>query len=182
MISGEKIKKGLTRSAGTLIITGILILVLGIIAIVYPASAGKMATATLGIIMVIGALLRLSFAIFSFSLGSMILRYLLGILMLIAGVWLVANPEPGVERLTMVMAGYFIADGLFAIVYSFSLRPIGGGWYLFFNGIVSIALGVLIFSKWPESGNLALGIYVGIKLVLEGLFSILTGTAIRKTV
>ena len=57
MISEEKIKKSLTKSAGTLIITGILILVLGIIAIVYPASAGKVATATLGIIMVIGALL-----------------------------------------------------------------------------------------------------------------------------
>ena len=178
----EQIKKNITKAAKALIITGVLILVLGIVAIIYPASSGRIATATMGIILIVGSLFRLGFAIFSVSMGTMLLRYLLGILMLLAGVWLVANPDPGMEILTFILAAYFIADGVLAIFYSFSLRPIGGGWYLLFSGIISIALGVLIFANWPQSGNVVLGIYIGIKLVLEGLTQVLTGTAIRKAI
>ncbi len=176
----EQIKKNITKAAKTLIITGVLILVLGIVAIIYPPSSGRIATATMGIILIVGSLFRLGFAIFSVSMGTMLLRYLLGILMLLAGVWLVSNPDPGMEILTIILAAYFMADGVLTILYSFSLRPIGGGWYLLFSGIISIALGVLIFAKWPQSGNVVLGIYIGVKLVLEGLTQVLTGTAIRK--
>ena len=87
----------------------------------------------------------------------------------------------GLEALTLVMAIYFIIDGITGFVYSFSLMPIGVGIYLLIGGIVGVILGVLILSKWPESSNYALGIYLGIKLIIDGLILALTGHAVRKS-
>lgn len=177
----SSVKEGLLKGAKTLSTIGILILVLGIIAVVYPQSFGEISAQVIGFLIIISGFFRLMFAILSSSLGSMLLRYLYAILMIFAGVWIIMNPDIGLKGLTIIMAVYFIIDGITALVYSFSLKPIGGGAYLLFSGIISIALGVLIFYKWPESSNFVLGIYLGIKLIVDGLILSLTGKGIRKT-
>jgi len=174
-------RKGLSKASKSVMLFGFLVLVLGIIAVIYPAGFGKISVVVIGVFLVIGALLRLSFAFLSYTIGSMLLKYLYALLMLIAGVWIIMNPEMGLEALTLVMAIYFIIDGITAIAYSFSLMPIGGGIYLIISGIIGIVLGILIFTKWPESSNYAIGIYLGIKLIFDGLALVLTGGAVRKS-
>ena len=181
MISQSTIQKGLSKASKSVMLIGILALVLGIVAVIYPAGFGKISVVVIGVFLVIGALLRLSFAFLSYTIGSMLLKYLYALLMLIAGVWIIMNPEMGLEALTLVMAIYFIIDGITAIAYSFSLMPIGGGIYLIISGIIGIVLGILIFTKWPESSNYAIGIYLGIKLIFDGLALVLTGGAVRKS-
>ena len=91
------------------------------------------------------------------------------------------KPDVGLEVLTMIMAIYFIIDGITEIVFSFSLMPIGGGLYLLISGVMGVALGILIFTKWLESSYCVLGIYLGIKLMLDGLMLSLTGNAVHKS-
>lgn len=180
MSNESTIKEALFKGSKSVIILGVLALILGVVAIIYPDYLGKITTIVLGMFLIIGGLLRLSFAVMSVSMGSMLLKYLYAFLMAGAGIWIVLNPEMGLEALTMVMAIYFIIDGITAIVYSFSLMPIGGGWYVLISGIIGVVLGVMIFSHWPESSNYVLGIYIGVKLVIDGLMLSLTGSAIRK--
>lgn len=174
------IKNAIGKSIKSIIIIGVLILILGILAVVYPEGFGKFSVMTLGVFMVIGGVLRLFFAIFTYSMGSMFMRYLYGLLMIFAGIWLISNPEMGLGALTVVMAAYFIIDGATEIGYSFSLMPIGGGFYLLMSGIVSVIIGILIYSHWPESSNYVLGIYIGVKLIIDGLMLALTGKALQK--
>ena len=175
------IQKGAIKTSKPVIIIGILALLLGIIAIIYPAVIGKISVVVIGVFLVIGGLLRLTFSVVSFSMGSLIMRFLYGLLMIIAGIWIIMNPDMGLEALTLIMAIYFIVDGITGLVYSFSLMPIGGGIYLLISGIVGIVLGILIFYRWPESSNYALGIYLGIKLIIDGLTLSLTAYSVRKT-
>jgi len=177
MIS-EKVQK----FSKSLTYTGILLFLLGIIAIAYPSGMGNITAITIGIFMVIGGVFRMIFSVASFSMGSMILRYLFAFLMVIAGIWVISNPEMSLKFLTILMAVYFIVDGATEIAYSSSLLPIGGGIYLLISGIIGIILGVLIFLKWPESSNYALGIFLGIKLIIDGLMLTLTGRTIKKTI
>jgi len=160
---------------------GLLAFILGIIAIAYPAGIGKFTAVVIGVFLVLGGIFRLSFAIVSFSMGSMILRYLYAILMIIAGIWIISNPDTGLAALTMVMAVYFIIDGITEIGYSFSLMPIGGGAFMLLSGIAGLILGGLIFFHWPESSNYALGIYLGIKLIIDGAMLSLTAYKVRKS-
>jgi uncharacterized membrane protein HdeD (DUF308 family) len=181
METESTIKSELLKASKSVIIIGILALILGIVALIYPASVGKISTVVIGVFLVIGALFRLSFAFLSYTIGSMLLKYLYALLMLIAGVWIVMNPYMGLEALTIVMAVYFIIDGVTAAIYSFSLGPVGGGLYLLLSGIIGVVLGIVIFTKWPESSNYVLGIYLGIKLIFDGLALVLTGGAVRKS-
>jgi DNA anti-recombination protein RmuC len=50
----------------------------------------------------------------------------------------------------------------------------GWGWILF-NGIISILLGILIIAQWPVSGLYAVGIYVGIRIMMQGWAMIALG-------
>jgi uncharacterized membrane protein HdeD (DUF308 family) len=181
MLAETKIQKGLIKTSKSVILIGILALVLGIVAVIYPAGFGKISVVVIGVFLVLGGILRLTFAIISFSMGSLLMRYLYAILMIIAGIWIIMNPDMGLEALTLIMAIYFIIDGITGIVFSFSLMPIGGGMYLLISGVIGVVLGILIFTKWPESSNYALGIYLGIKLMLDGLMLALTGNAVRKS-
>jgi len=165
----------------TTIVTGWLIFAIGLIAVIFPIAIGKITTIIIGIILIGGGVLRLSFSIFSFTAGSRVLRYAFGILMIIAGVWMISNPKMGLNILTLLLAIYFIIDGISSIVFSFSFMPVSGGAYLLFNGIIASILGVLIWIGWPASGNYALGIYVGIKLLFDGMALIMTGKFLKRT-
>ncbi len=52
------------------------------------------------------------------------------------------------------------------------------GWLLF-NGLLSTLLGGLIWSQFPLSGPLAIGILLGIKLLASGMLLIMLGFAAR---
>lgn len=180
MISQSSMQEGLSKGSKSVIIIGILALVLGIVAVVYPNGIGKISAVVIGIFLVMGGILRLIFAVVSTSMGSMLLKYLYAILMILAGIWIVMNPDMGLEVLTMVIAIYFIIDGITEVILSFSLMPIGGGWFILISGIIGAVLGFMILSHWPESSNYVLGIYIGVKLIVDGLMLSLTGSAIRK--
>ena len=175
------ISKGIKGATKPVILTGLLILLLGIVAVAYPAGIGKFTTIVIGIFLVLGGVIRLSFAIVSFSLGSLLMRYLYAFLMIVAGIWIISNPGVSLALLTIIMAVYFIIDGINEIVYSFTIIPVRGGLYLLTSGVVGIALGILVFLKWPESSNYALGIYLGIKLIFDGAMLSMAGYSVRKS-
>ncbi|NPA35508.1 MAG: hypothetical protein GXO47_01545 [Chlorobi bacterium] len=169
-----------SKFSQSLVSIGIFIFIIGLIALLFPVAFGEATIIILGILFFIGGVLRLSFAIFSFSTGTMALKYLASILMIIAGIWLISNPDIGLNILTVFMAVYFIADGISSVSYSFTMIPVSGGSYLLAEGIISIILGILIWAHWPASGKFALSVYVGIKLLFNGLALVMTGKLLKK--
>ncbi len=166
----------------SLVTIGIFIFIIGLIAILFPIAFGKATIIILGIILIIGGVLRLSFAIFSLNTGSMLFKYLAGILMIIAGIWMMADPDMGLNILTIFLAVYFILDGISSIAYSFTMIPVTGGAYLIAEGVISVILGILIWSHWPEASKFVLSIYIGIKLLFSGMAIMMTGKLMNKNV
>lgn len=177
-----EIQSGLKKATNAAIITGLVSLVLGIFAMVYPQNTGSILAKLLGVILIVGGCLRFIFAIWSFSFGSMFWRYALAVLMFLAGYWIYSHPDIGLDALTLLLGGYFLIDGINQIAYYRSLHRFGGGPYLLIDGVISILLAILIFVKWPESSNYALGIYIGIKLALDGISILLTGWLAKKMI
>lgn len=169
--------RSIEKSARRVKVFGILIAVLGIAAMAYPATTGNITAMVIGAFLLIEGLLRLAFAASSISWNTLALGVFSGLLMTTAGIWAMTNPDMGLDALTLLIAAYFVVDGITQVYYSFKLSPIGGGSFLQFSGLISIALGALIFSKFPESSSYLIGIYVGMKLLVDGL---LLATAARK--
>ncbi len=170
----------LKSASKKVIIFAVILIILGILSITLPAYSGMTITVILGILFVIGGALRTTFAFITTSWGSAILRFLFGLVMLLGGIWLIANPEMGMTTLTVILAIMFVVDGISEVMFSFFLKPIGGGTIMLLDGIFSIVLGILIWINWPASGEWAIGLLVGIKLVIDGVALLTLGMVSKK--
>ncbi len=178
----DKFLNSLKSSSKKIIIFAVVLIVLGVLSITLPAYSGMTIIVILGIFFIIGGALRTTFAFVTTSWGSAILRFLFGLVMLVGGIWLIANPDMGMTTLTIVLAVMFVVDGISEVMFSFFLKPIGGGTMMLLDGIFGIVLGILIFAKWPASGEWAIGLLVGIKLLIDGIALLSLGMVGKKTI
>ncbi len=154
---------------------GVIAIILGILAMVAPVLAGLSIALFLGVLVVVAGVVRLAWAFQAGSVGEGILKFLLAGLTLVCGMLLVANPLFASGVLTILLALYFIVDGVSEIAVGMGSKR---GWFIF-AGAVSILLGVLLWAQFPLSGAWALGILLGLKLIFIGLIMIMGGSAAR---
>jgi uncharacterized membrane protein HdeD (DUF308 family) len=53
------------------------------------------------------------------------------------------------------------------------------GWVLL-NGVVTLALGIMIWRRWPLSGLWVIGLFVGIEMLLYGWSLVMLAIAAKK--
>ncbi|WP_322990278.1 DUF308 domain-containing protein [Hoeflea sp.] len=104
----------------------------------------------------------------------------LGVLSLIVGVVLVVNPLAGSISLTLLVAILFLVTGVAKLMFALSLRPFGGWGWGVLSGLISLMLGVLILSDFPESAAAILGLLLGIELVSNGVLFLFVALGLRK--
>ena len=132
----------------------------------------------MGILTIIFGILRLIWAFKAGSLGKGIVVFLIGVLTLLAGFWIITEPFIAAGALTIVLAIYFFADGLVEFIAAFTVEE-GKGWLLF-DSVVTVILGVMLFMGFPFSGPLAVGVLLGVKLLLAGIMMLTLGSAVKR--
>jgi len=158
---------------------GFMAIILGILAILMPGLTGFSVVYFLGVIVLVAGIMRMIWAFQAGGLGKGLLMFAIGLLTLLAGVALLSHPLFASGVLTIMLAIYFILDGIGEIAAGIKLRPADGWGWLLFGGIVSIWLGLMIWRQFPLSGVWAIGILLGIKLFLIGLIMVRAGSAVR---
>ena len=172
---------GIKKPAGWMIFLGILVIIAGILAIGAPMVTGISVTIFVGAMIMVAGISQL---IHAFSLKfkqGLIVKIILSILAVIAGLYLLINPLQGLLGLTIFIGIYFMADGIGWIAMAFSYKPEKGwGWHLF-SGIISVLLGIMILNQWPLSGVWAIGVLFGIRMLNAGFGMAFFGSAIRSS-
>jgi uncharacterized membrane protein HdeD (DUF308 family) len=158
---------------------GVIAIILGILAMMMPGLTGVSVVYLLGVIVLVAGIVRMIWAFQAGSLGKGLLMFAIGLLTLLAGLALLAHPLFASGVLTVMLAFYFILDGIGEIAAGFRLRPADGWGWLLFGGIVSLLLGLMIWRQFPLSGLWAVGILLGIKLFFIGLIMVTAGSAVR---
>jgi uncharacterized membrane protein HdeD (DUF308 family) len=144
-----------------------------------PFVAGASATLLVGVLVLAAGIVRIVWAFGSDSFGKGLLKLVIGVLTLLAGIFLLAHPLFAMGVLTIVLAIYFVLDGIAEIVAGFKRRPHLGWLWMLIGGIVSILLGIFIWRQFPLSGIWAIGVLLGIKLFFIGLMMITAGSVMR---
>jgi len=158
---------------------GVIAIILGILAMMAPVLTGMWVIILVGVLVLIGGIVRIIWALQAGSLGKGLPMFAIGGLTLLCGIVLLAHPLFASGVLTILLALYFVLDGISEIAASVRLRP-GSGWgWMLFAGIVSIWLGIIIWGQFPLSGVWAIGILLGIKLFFVGLIMLKGGSAVR---
>jgi uncharacterized membrane protein HdeD (DUF308 family) len=149
---------------------GIILLILGVLAIVVPPIA------TIAVAVLIGWLLLMSGIVgliatfrtrgapgFGWSLISAVLG-------IVAGIVLLAWPLSGALSLTLILTVFLVLEGVVSIMYAFEhKRELSGRWaVMLFSGVVDLILAGIIFAGLPGTAAWAIGLLVGINLVFGG--------------
>jgi uncharacterized membrane protein HdeD (DUF308 family) len=167
--------------SGEVTVLGAIAIILGILAMLAPGITGFSITMLLGILVLIGGVVRIIWAFQASSLGKGLFVFAIGLLTLLAGVALLANPLFASGVLTILLAAYFILDGISEIGAGLRLRAKAGTGWLFFGGTLSVLLGILLWSQFPLAGMWAMGVLLGIKLFLVALLMLTAGRAERQS-
>lgn len=164
----------LTKMAGWILV------IAGLFALMSPFVAGLSLTIMIGASLVVGAIGQCYLAFKAGAFGRALMMLVMGILMLAVGGFMISQPVAGLASITLMLVAYFIAAGATELFVGLQLRP-ADGWKLeVFNGIVTLLLGLVLWSKWPISGAWAVGVLFGIKMVFSGWALVLISGAAKQ--
>jgi uncharacterized membrane protein HdeD (DUF308 family) len=156
------------RHAGVGTVVGVLVAIAGFLALLAPLAAGLSVAVAVGVLLLVSGLSRIFLAFKMGSFGHGLLMFVIGAMSVVAGGYMLARPAMALATITLVLAAYFIVDGIFEIIWAFRLRPIKGWGWTLFSGVVALALGVMIWRQFPVSGVWAVGTLAGIHLIFGG--------------
>jgi uncharacterized membrane protein HdeD (DUF308 family) len=157
----------LKRGWGWLLFLGILEIILGGIAVGASVVATFVTVVFFGWLLLIGGILSAVHAFWRKQWKGFFLDLATGILYLVAGLMVIGNPGAAALTLTLLIAMFLLIGGIFRIVVAFSGQLEHRGWVLL-NGLITAALGVLIWRQWPLSGLWVIGLFVGIEMIFYG--------------
>ena len=93
-----------------------------------------------------------------------------GVLGVVVGLLLLAEPLRAVVSLTIVLVAFFIIEGVASIMFALEhKRELTGQWgWMLASGVVDLILGAMIFAGLPSTAAWAIGLLVGINMVFGG--------------
>jgi uncharacterized membrane protein HdeD (DUF308 family) len=157
------------QSVGWGIALSILMILAGILAILVPPLAGIAVAVLIAWLLTLSGVMHLVFAWHVRSTGGLIWEVLIGLLYLALGFFLFARPISALVTLTIFVAGYLFVRGVLEIIAGFRMRALHGSGWLIVNGILTLVAGLFIALSWPSSSEWAIGILIGISMLLGGI-------------
>ncbi len=146
---------------------GLILVLLGLGAVVSSYYATIFSVILFGCFLFSGGVVQIIQGLMARKWSGLFLSLLVGCLYLITGFICITKPAMAAVSLTLWIAAFCFVVGLFRMLISLILRFDQWGW-VFFNGLVTFLLGVVIYSNWPVSGLWIIGLFVGIDLILSG--------------
>jgi uncharacterized membrane protein HdeD (DUF308 family) len=177
----QQTPSAVVRSASTFsILWGVSLIVLGMLAVGSPFIAAVAVNALIAWLIVLAGVVHLTVAFHTREAGSLIWRLLVGLAYVCFGGYLIARPALGVVSLTLVLASLFLVEGILNIVQFFRMRSLQGSSWVLIDGIITLLLGLMIYTQWPSSSAWAIGTLVGVSMIFSGVTRVMLSLAVRK--
>ena len=170
------------QSVGWSIALSLLMILAGVLAIIIPPAAGITVTILVGWLLVFSGVAHFVFGWHVRTTGGLVWEFLLGLVYLVVGAYLLLHPVAGLASLTLALAVYLFAEGILEFVLSFRLRPMPGWAWLLFDGIITLILAIMIWRTWPSSTFWVIGTLVGVSMLFSGVSRLVLSMAARRVV
>jgi len=149
------------------ILEGIIFILLGIAAIAVPAVMTLTINMLIGWLFLLGGLVKGIRTFQAWGAPGFWPSVLSSILYVVAGSLFLLYPLTGILTLTILLASFFLVEGIAEIAFGYELS----GWFIF-SGLINLVLGAIIWSGWPGTAVWTIGLLVGVNLLMYG-FSLL---------
>ena len=172
----QEVQKGTSQ----LMWLGAALVIVGVVALVYPMVSTLVATLFVGWLLIITGVMSLLVAFSIHRAGPFFAALLFSLLSIAAGAFIVARPALGELAITISLGALFMVQGAFEIALAFTVRPARAWVWMLLSAIASIALSIIILSGLPQLSLIVLGVLIGINLISSGIAYLLVGGAARR--
>lgn len=172
-------RQDIRQAAGWGIAVGVLLIILGIVAIALPFATVIALSLLFGWLFMLGGIAQLVYAFVTRQAGSFIWKLLLGLFYLLGGILVLLSPGITALTLSLILAISILVQSVIQVIDAFQIKPAQGWGWTLFSGITGIILGILIFSQGPASAVWLLGLWFGLNLLFDGIGVLMLSSAVR---
>jgi len=168
-----------THAWGVPMILGILLIIGGTFAL-----AANVLTSIVSVYYIAGLLLAVGVldVVAAFRVrrhgGPFAVYFLAGVLAIVCGALMFYRPLASLVSLTLLIAGYLFATGLFRGLVAAIERYPRWGWDVAY-GILAVVLGAYVVASWPLSSFWVLGTAVAVEIIARGVAIVAASWVIR---
>ncbi|MBX0286037.1 HdeD family acid-resistance protein [Haloarcula salinisoli] len=149
------------------VVGGVLLAILGLLALVTPFITGLALSILLGAALVVGALVHVAAAFSAGSARGVVWQVILGIAYGLVGISILANPLLGLTTLTVLVIAFFAVEGIVQLVWAVS--GAGSPLWLGLSGAISLLLAGMLLVGFPATALWAVGVLFGVDLLVTGI-------------
>ncbi|MGE9294793.1 MAG: HdeD family acid-resistance protein [Puniceicoccales bacterium] len=175
-IDPEKLRK----NAGYAQAAGIIMIILGVLAVMLPGPFSLGLEQFLGWLILFSGILQAFAALQHIQVKGQGWAVLNGVFMAIAGGLMIALPMAGVLVLTVILTAFYFADGALKLMAVAQGKNVPGRGMILVNGVLGIIIAGIVISEWPISASWFIGIIVGVNLLLGGMTLLTLASAAKK--
>ena len=155
---------------GVFLVEGLILLVLGLVALVVPPVATVAVTLVIGWLLLLSGLLGLVTTFWARHAPGFWWSLVSAVLGIVVGAMMVASPLGGALSLTLLLVAFFVVEGVASIMYAIEHRRLlSGRWgWMLASGVVDLILAAIVFAGLPGAAAWAIGLLVGVNMVFGG--------------
>ena len=171
----QQLRQALTQSIREhwvlFLIEGIVLVILGILAVVIPPIATIAVTLVVGWLFLISGIVGLVTTFMARHAPGFWWALISAVLGVVAGLVLILWPISGAVTLTLLLIAFFTIEGIVSIMYALEhKKELSGRWgWMLVSGIIDLILAAIILSGLPGTAAWAIGLLVGINLLFGGV-------------
>lgn len=164
----EAMRETVKRYSLWYLIQGVLLVVAGVLALVYPFIASVTVVFLLAWILIASGVLQGIGLIGASNVPHYWLQLISAVLAILIGVILLSSPDSGLLIMTVLLIVYFMVEGIAKVIFALTIRPFPHWGWVLGSGLVGILLALILWANMPLSSDWVLGLMLGILLVCEG--------------
>jgi uncharacterized membrane protein HdeD (DUF308 family) len=152
------------------LIEGIILLILGALAIMLPPFATLAVTIVIGWLLLASGLMGWITTFAARGVPGFWWSLLSALLATAAGLILLLQPAGGAISLTLLLIFFFAIEGAVSIMYALEHRKeLSGRWeWMLVSGVIDLVLAAMILAGLPATAAWAIGVLVGVNMIFGG--------------
>ncbi|MGK8512862.1 HdeD family acid-resistance protein [Nocardia asiatica] len=168
------------RAWQTILVTGILAVILGVLILAWPDITLLVAGVIFGVYLVVTGFLQLMAAFGApASTGMRVLSFVIGLLSIVIGVFCFRDELASILLLGLWIGIGWLFRGIALLVAALSEPGMPGRWWQVLFGVVTAIAGVVLI-VWPVSSVATLAVLAGVWLIIIGIMEVIVAFGVRR--
>ena len=164
----EAMRETVRRYSLLYLVQGILMVVTGVLALIYPWIASIAIVRLLGWFLIISGIFQGIGVIGARQVPYFWLELISAVLAIVIGLLLLRHTDAGLLFFSVLLIVYFMVEGIVKIIFALTIRPFPDWGWVLASGLIGIVLAAYLWANLSTISDWVLGLLLGILLVVEG--------------